>query len=842
MSTDDNHTSDAGLQVEPADFVVGGLPAGQIDVRISYGIIDRFSEGLYSSPNKAFEELISNSYDAGAHRVWVLVPGQLEGADVRLAVIDDGVSMDLDGLQELWQVGVSPKRAEDGSDALTFAGRKPIGKFGIGKLATYVLAHKLTYVCRADGAVRAVTMDYGKAHGTMSDPVPMVLKAVELSPDDARATLEAALGADQSVIDKLLGDDAPPSWTVAVLSDLKPRGEGIQRGRLRWILRTALPLGDEFRLWFNDEELQSTKIDASPPWEFIVGESDATLNGWPYQDSVAKDETDRVGIRLEHAGFVRGTAQLYDISLKGGRSDGRARSHGFFVKVRDRLVNLDDETFGIDVELSHGVLTRFRMEVYADGLDEHLSSPRESIQESPALEEIRGYLLGVFNRARAWRAKQEEETDGNLLAASERISAPPPALSTGPLRRVLQRAIDGDEEVAHSLRIQTDDLGEIEAALDAGDTLLQLVLIEPLGHEKPLVEYDVARRAAIVNSDHPFVSNYIDVHGAAEPLRLVGVTELLTQVYMLDEDIDPRLVLKILNRRDEFLRALVNIHPRSSAVVARQLRDAKGLEKELEDAVADALELLGYEVTRLSGKDKPDGIARAALGARQEGGGSRNYSLTYDAKSSKHDAIKAATAGTQTLRKHRNSVTADYSLLVAPGYQGAEGEETSIVENCSTDKITPITVEQLAHVVELFPFRSITPETLVPLLQLHTPADATEWIEALEAAQLPAPPPIRELLDLVRELSETSDAATFQALSATLKVKHGIELSVSNVRGLVRGLAALAPDGLWVEGDSVALNASIALVTRELRESVEPVSDEIAGLFKAALDAMGAEK
>jgi hypothetical protein len=159
------------------------------------------------------------------------------------------------------------------------------------------------------------------------------------------------------------------------------------------------------------------------------------------------------------------------------------------------------------------------MEVYADGLDVHLSSPRESIQESPALEEVRGYLLAVFNRARAWRAKQEEATDGDLLAAAERISAPPPALSTGPLRRVLQRAIDGDTEVAQSLRIEPDELDAVAAALDAGDTLLQQVLIEPLGHEKPLVEYDVARRAAIVNADHPFVRNYID--STAPPSRCV---------------------------------------------------------------------------------------------------------------------------------------------------------------------------------------------------------------------------------------------------------------------------------------------------------------------------------
>jgi hypothetical protein len=331
MNADDSDTTDPGLRVEPAEFVSGGSPAGEIDVRISYGIIDRFSEGLYSSPNKAFEELISNSYDAGAARVWALLPEQLDHADVRLAVVDDGVSMDLAGLQELWQVGISPKRAKDGSDAVTHAGRKPIGKFGIGKLATYVLAHKLTYVCRADGVVRAVTMDYGKAHGTMSDPVPMALKVVDLSPDATRATLEAALGSGHKVLDELLGDDAPESWTVAVLSDLKPRGRGIQRGRLRWILRSALPLGDQFRLWFNDEELQSTKVDASPPWEFVVGESDEALDGWPYKEMAAKDPDGHPGVQLSHAGFVRGVAQLYDISLKGGRSDKRARSHGFFV-------------------------------------------------------------------------------------------------------------------------------------------------------------------------------------------------------------------------------------------------------------------------------------------------------------------------------------------------------------------------------------------------------------------------------------------------------------------------------------------------------------------------------
>ena len=41
----------------------------QIEVRISYEIIKLFSEGLYQSPHKALEELVTNSFDADAENV-----------------------------------------------------------------------------------------------------------------------------------------------------------------------------------------------------------------------------------------------------------------------------------------------------------------------------------------------------------------------------------------------------------------------------------------------------------------------------------------------------------------------------------------------------------------------------------------------------------------------------------------------------------------------------------------------------------------------------------------------------------------------------------------------------
>ncbi len=57
-------------------------------------------------------------------------------------MIDDGESMDVAGFEDLWRIGETNKW-EPGRKINK---RPPIGKFGIGKLATYVLARELTYL------------------------------------------------------------------------------------------------------------------------------------------------------------------------------------------------------------------------------------------------------------------------------------------------------------------------------------------------------------------------------------------------------------------------------------------------------------------------------------------------------------------------------------------------------------------------------------------------------------------------------------------------------------------------------------------------------------------------
>lgn len=47
------------------EFLTAGRETGKIPVKISYRIIELFSDGLYSSPHKAIEELVVNAFDAG---------------------------------------------------------------------------------------------------------------------------------------------------------------------------------------------------------------------------------------------------------------------------------------------------------------------------------------------------------------------------------------------------------------------------------------------------------------------------------------------------------------------------------------------------------------------------------------------------------------------------------------------------------------------------------------------------------------------------------------------------------------------------------------------------------
>src|ERR687895_889381 len=92
-------------------------PEEDVDVEVAYEVIRLLSSQLYSSPLKAVEELVVNSWDADAEDCYVYVPSAEELAaatpQTAVAVLDNGHGMTIDELRSLWHVGISPKREEE---------------------------------------------------------------------------------------------------------------------------------------------------------------------------------------------------------------------------------------------------------------------------------------------------------------------------------------------------------------------------------------------------------------------------------------------------------------------------------------------------------------------------------------------------------------------------------------------------------------------------------------------------------------------------------------------------------------------------------------------------------
>lgn len=631
-------------------------------------------------------------------------------------------------------------------------------------------------------------------------------------------------------------------------------------------MHTSIPLNTEFQLIYNDQEVESSKLEGTVIWTFECGVNEDDLQADARIGTAATIQDGEATVpayRLPSAGAIRGKARLFEKPLERGKSELLGRSHGFFVRVRDRLINLDDPTFNVGVELHHGTLTRFNMEVNADELDPLIASPRESIQDSPALRELKEYLLAIFNRARGALSSLDDDDFPGIITSQGRIADPPTALTQGPLRRMLQRAVDGDEAIRRALGLKDESMHDAAEVLSNREDLLEQVVVEPVPSSDAMVTYDPLRKAAVINADHPFINNYLGAKGAAEPLRLLGLTELLTQAYMLDEDVTAEQIVRVVERRDRFLRELVRRHPHSAGVVAQQLRDASNDEKLLEDAVADALELLGFSVLRVSGGGDTDGIATARLGRRE--GESESYAFTYDAKSSGSRAAetlvgtdessgsgsrtrrtRASTAQTSVLRVHRErakekhdlEIEPEHTLLVAPAFQGDGRQEALIGAVCENDSITPITVGDLARLVELFPIRVITPHSVRGLLDARSPDASRAFVDELEAKEdLPSTPPVGDILNVVLDYSERRSAVTVDTMATALyeRTKHAYDVDLETLEGILRGLAALAPKGIYFDNRIIATNASPRVLMDELHEALDRYPAGVASAYREAL-------
>ena len=300
---------------------------------MSYEIIKLFSEGLYQSPHKAVEELVANAYDAGAGHAWVFTARD-EYPEDSLWVIDDGSGMDSHGFEVLWHIADPHKSVDPGTG---IEGRVAIGQFGIGKLAAYVLAERLTHISKRDGRYLLTSMDFTRVseHHQWEQPEDIKIELRELDEDKAMELLrEIADRDDQQVCwARLFGPTACPSWTAAALSEFKPLMDDFKVSTLRWVLRTGLPILSNFRIVLNGSFLQSPKVDLEPLETIPIGGEDKEVE--KLKKEGVPIEATASGVTIEGiSGVISGSATVYRSTLEGGKSDRYSRSYGVFVKVR----------------------------------------------------------------------------------------------------------------------------------------------------------------------------------------------------------------------------------------------------------------------------------------------------------------------------------------------------------------------------------------------------------------------------------------------------------------------------------------------------------------------------
>ena len=810
-----------------------GKKIDDIDVTISSRIIELFSAGLYSSPNKAFEELICNSYDAFASKVAVYCPDDLSVSNSYIWVCDNGEGLDADELKQLWKIGESLKRKDKNRDKK----RLQIGQFGIGKLSTYILARKLTYISKKNKKYIMATMDYNKINDDVSG---IKIDEREITESEIKQIAEEYILQELIGFD-LFGREAPDTWTISLMTDLKPKASEIKTGRLKWLLSTALPLNPGFNLRFNGTSVESSKVNTPIIKRWIIGKDDETLakiSGADSRVEVNEDNEKRYYADLPCLRGVNGEFILYEDSLVEGKSSNYGRSHGIFLSIRGRLINLDDPLLGMEA-FSHGAFNRTRVIVNADDLDGNLASTREAVKDSIPLTQLKEYIKKKFNNeVRKYyfdlQTKYEQEK-----SVSHRMAQTSYTTSKRPVYSFIQKYYEG--KILNPILIEkpkSDEKDELikqyENDLETGEQVIEKIEFYYTQIEAPIANLNLATRTLSINRSHPYVANYLDSNNNIIPLESMVITEVLTETHLYELSLDEDMVNEIIKKRDSTLRQLALSDKMGIPSAAMLLKDSLDNPSGLEDAVARVLSVFGFEVTPIGGKGEPDGKAEACLGFDEEGK-KRSYSLTYDAKSTTKDRIAAATAHLSGLKRHREAHNADFSLEVAIDYQGYGDDLSAISVEARNERVTMITAKDLVKLLLLITPKQIGLDKLRELFETsYAPQDVHQWIDNLEKLEVEKPP-YYELIDIIYEMQKSdTEALMINTVRYQLKSKMNKDYSTSQVKEWLILLSNLVPGCVVVDGSYVGVQASAEIIKERVHKaisdipiSIQPLYDEI---------------
>ena len=658
----------------------------QVSLKVDYQIIEHFSQHLYDSPNKAVEELVANGFDAFATEVLVFTPGRYT-AD-RLLVWDDGESMDVEGLKELWEIAKSPKSGERVEER-NGKERKIIGKFGIGKLASYAVGEVISHVCRHQGEFYLVSIDYATVYGSTRVRAPII----RLLEDRAVELVKSLFSELPPSADRMLQGG---SWTLAVVEKLK---RDLPSGRLAWVLGNGMPLRPDFCIKVNEEAVRSRlEKKAAINWNFgseqVVGviknrwcdaQKDGSVSSSvEFGRQTGLDPGDSAKevpfVRFPHLGQVWGHVRLFDETLLKFRAHDHGRSHGFFVIVRGRLVNPDNEKLFI-LDPSFQTFYRSQFILYVDDLDKVLLADRQRLRlDEPVRQEMEILQKALSGIARntieeSDKRRDEEQSTRSMLPTGSRIHYREPIN-------------------ALALRAPVEDVADFNPAA---------VTVErkDLGEDHPISTVAFKENAFHVNTLHPYYNVIRKRAGESKAAReflrtfdLFAIAERLLEGHLLNVGMSEDEIEEIVAWRESLFRRLAASYEDTPELIGEMFRTSYTGGRGFEKALCAVFQDMGFSAKHDGGSGKKDALVVATVGPE-------SYSFTVEAKGSRREVGNAA-AVVAAAASHRDRAEAEHALIIArkfSGFAAKPDRDAALLRECrSTGRVSIMELESLEKI------------------------------------------------------------------------------------------------------------------------------------------------
>ena len=364
---------------------------------ISLNALEHLGINLYSNIPAVLSEIVANAWDADAKRVSVTIDKSAE----TIVIEDDGIGMDRDGVIDRF-LTVGYKRRDELGDT-TAAGRKPMGRKGIGKLSIFSIAQIAELYTAVDDDRTAFRMDREVIRKAISGKGQVVYEPEELI--EWPADLSKGTRISLSKISKSLS-----GMTV----------EGLKRR----VARRFAIIGPkwDFVVSVNDAEIgpEDRAYHNALQYMWTYGDQTALTDQCKYLDRPAEDRHSKIAVELARnnismSGWI-GTVFKPD-QLKDEDGDNLNRLAVF---MRGKMAQEDmlDEFGQKEIYASYVVGELHCEQLDDDDQGDIATSSRQSLKgDDPRFEALRKVVLSEL-RYVAGKWSDWRRTDGAKVAAT----------------------------------------------------------------------------------------------------------------------------------------------------------------------------------------------------------------------------------------------------------------------------------------------------------------------------------------------------------------------------------------------------------------------------------------